>query len=607
MSGKVNVKMTYSKGAIYISNVAITYPQCETPTFNVEQGTTYTDNVDLVMSTATEGATINYSITIAGETFASGEVAAPATVTLNKSATFHVKAVAKKDGYNNSDPGIINVKINKTCPAPTFNIEDGKTLTDATTLRIFSTLEGATLDYKITGPDGFETIEKTGEVAPATEDIHLNGTYYVTATAKKDGYNDSTSASIIFEINKTCGELYADPDGGVYEEPVTFKLYCTTDDALIDYTIENTDTHETVASKTDCESGTEITLSDIGEYQVKATAHKEDYTSSTKTFIYTIANRSAAPTFSLDEGTYTEAKSVTLTTTTDGAKIYYKINDGDETVYTEPIELNESGTFKITAYTAATETTYKSDVVTKTYTLHLPNEPFKLCTNAALLTTGTKVIFACGSKAMSKVQKDNNRGVAGVTITNDEITSKTTDVAVFTIGKSNGNYTFYTDDSYSDNTDKTSVTGYLYAASSSKNYLRTQSTVDSNAEWTITLASNGDATIKAQGDKTNNLLKYNSANSIFSCYSTGQTAPKIYYQPSTSSVSKVSASEGVKVFGTEGGVVVSADKATDVAIYTIAGQLVSRTTVAAGTSTVSVAPGFYVVRAANKAAKVVVK
>lgn len=74
----------------------------------------------------------------------------------------------------------------------------------------------------------------------------------------------------------------------------------------------------------------------------------------------------------------------------------------------------------------------------------------------------------------------------------------------------------------------------------------------------------------------------------------------------TSSVSSMS-SEGVKVFAAEGGVEVVAAEATDVAVYTAAGQLVRQARVAEGSTLVNVAPGFYVVRANGTATKVIVK
>ena len=75
---------------------------------------------------------------------------------------------------------------------------------------------------------------------------------------------------------------------------------------------------------------------------------------------------------------------------------------------------------------------------------------------------------------------------------------------------------------------------------------------------------------------------------------------------STSSVSSVSA-EGIKVVAAEGGVEVVAAEATDVAVYTVAGQLVRQARVAEGSTLVNVAPGFYVVRANGTATKVIVR
>lgn len=75
---------------------------------------------------------------------------------------------------------------------------------------------------------------------------------------------------------------------------------------------------------------------------------------------------------------------------------------------------------------------------------------------------------------------------------------------------------------------------------------------------------------------------------------------------STSSVSSMS-SEGVKVVAAEGGVEVVADEAAEVAVYTVAGQLVRQARVVEGSTLVNVAPGFYVVRANGTATKVIVR
>ena len=66
--------------------------------------------------------------------------------------------------------------------------------------------------------------------------------------------------------------------------------------------------------------------------------------------------------------------------------------------------------------------------------------------------------------------------------------------------------------------------GYLYAASSSSNYLRTAKIEDNgvgdNAKATISIADNGNATVVFKGDNSRNNLRYNSDKNalLFSCY-----------------------------------------------------------------------------------------
>ena len=69
--------------------------------------------------------------------------------------------------------------------------------------------------------------------------------------------------------------------------------------------------------------------------------------------------------------------------------------------------------------------------------------------------------------------------------------------------------------------------GYLYAASSSKNYLKIEKTISANSSWAITI-SGGSATVKATGSYTRNWLRFNAQNSIFAAYGSGQQDICIY-------------------------------------------------------------------------------
>lgn len=135
------------------------------------------------------------------------------------------------------------------------------------------------------------------------------------------------------------------------------------------------------------------------------------------------------------------------------------------------------------------------------------------------LTIGSEVIIVAAKSnvALSTTQNSNNRAQAAVTKDNNFISDPGSDVQVLTIadGMTSGTIAFYTG------------TGYLYAASSSRNYLRTETVLSANSSWKVTI-SNGIATIKAQGTNTRNWLRYNSGSSLFSCYSSGQADVAIY-------------------------------------------------------------------------------
>lgn len=510
------------------------------------------------------------------------------------------------------------------CATPTFNLTADATYTDVQDLVITSTTEGAQIEYKIEGDK--LTAPITGKQAsPSTVHLTANGTYKVTATATKEGLDASESADLMFTIAKKMNKpTFNLTEGAVYGEAKVLEITSDKVGAQIEYTVfggGNISITKTEASPVS------VTLDQNGEYTVEAFAlGMDDYAKSDAAGLnFKIELAAGVPTFSVEEGTYSEAQTITLTPGEGGAQVFYTINGGTEQPFIEPIKLEEDGTYKIAAYTAGTETLAKSATVTKTYVINLPlEEPYILCEDAAWLTEGANIIFASSvaageQKAMSKLQKTKNRGAASVTIGSAfnagketvGIVSKDADVAVFTVGISNGHITFYTGDSKDEENNE--VAGYLYAAGSGsgKNYLRTTKIVDPNAEWSVSVAANGAATIKAQGANTNNLMRYNPnngnpGNPMFSCYEKGQDPIYIYLLGKTSSVSSMSA-EGVKVFAAEGGVEVVAAEATDVAVYTAAGQLVRQARVAEGSTLVNVAPGFYVVRANGTATKVIVR
>lgn len=126
------------------------------------------------------------------------------------------------------------------------------------------------------------------------------------------------------------------------------------------------------------------------------------------------------------------------------------------------------------------------------------------------------IVNETNKTAMSTTQNKNNRGGTTIEIS-DGCFEASSDVQRILLesGTVENTYAFNV------------ANGYLYASSSSKNYLVTSSEIDTNASWKISI-SNGNATIKATGSNTRNLIRYNSNNKLFSCYSNGQMDVQIY-------------------------------------------------------------------------------
>ena len=150
-------------------------------------------------------------------------------------------------------------------------------------------------------------------------------------------------------------------------------------------------------------------------------------------------------------------------------------------------------------------------------------DKFELVTDASKLTDGDVIILAYENEegkawAMSTTQNANNRAANPVEIEDDGTIIPGSSIQQITVEEE---YYFNVGD------------GYLYAAGTTGNWLRTETEPDDNALATISIADNGDATIVFQGANTRNHMRFNTnnGNPMFSCYaenSSVKTLPRIY-------------------------------------------------------------------------------
>lgn len=144
---------------------------------------------------------------------------------------------------------------------------------------------------------------------------------------------------------------------------------------------------------------------------------------------------------------------------------------------------------------------------------------WELCTDVSQLSVGDKIIIVAETKdvALGVTQNANNR--SGVSIIKDGMRaaiSGETQVITLAAGLEENTFAFFVE------------TGYLYAASSSSNQLKTHETLSTNSSWEIEIDNDGVASIVAKGDNTKNILLYNVQNQLFSCYGTEQGKVVIY-------------------------------------------------------------------------------
>ena len=161
-----------------------------------------------------------------------------------------------------------------------------------------------------------------------------------------------------------------------------------------------------------------------------------------------------------------------------------------------------------------------SDVTVSAVITYSPQsfvQEYQLVTSTDQLVAGRTylIVNVANGKALGITQNSNNRSASDVTIENDIISTIDNTVCELTLGGSTGAWTFF-DAGWGNNG------GYLYAASSSANHLKTQASNNANGQWSITIGEGGTATLAAQGSNSHNLLKYNNQNDIFSCYASGQ-------------------------------------------------------------------------------------
>lgn len=497
------------------------------------------------------------------------------------------------------------------CATPTFNLENGKTYADAQTLEITSTTADATIHYTINGGE-----EKTGQSAEFTE----NGEYTVDAWATKDGLTDSEHAPITFTIAKKCAAPTFTPAAGFLKlgNAITFTSATADAEVYYQYSYNGGEYNSFV-------KGTSFTPDKEGTYKIIAKATKtgfEDGVSEEQ--IYEVGNLVFYESFDKNDGTGGNDGKWSGNIAADdiqydvagwtfinakGANKCARIGTGSKGTATTPALTGLDGdavlTFKAGAWNIEKENTTLNISITngtldKTSVVLKKGEFTEYTINITRADATSKIKFEAAEDKNNRFFLDEVKVVA--IVKEPIIVKEPTATLGFTAAEINERPWLAANDI---------VLTEEVTEVKDASCVKLNCEEGAQIEYTLVSAETGSSTATVEsGAEIVGLIKgevyeltvcavkggYKSASRQYTFIITG----------STSSVSSMS-SEGVKVFAAEGGVEVVAAEATEVAVYTAAGQLVRQARVAEGSTLVNVAPGFYVVRANGTATKVIVR
>ena len=346
--------------SILINRTTGTAPpaRAATPAFSPAAGT-YSQPQSVVLSTATSGAAIHYTLDGTAPTAASPVYGGPISI----AETTTIQAIARAVGMSDSAVASATYTIQQqTAAAPTFS-PPGGTYTQAQNVTIATTTAGATIHYTTDGTA--PTASSAAYVGP----IAVSQTTTIRAIAVAGGMTGSDVAAATYTILQPVQTPAFSPAAGTYVGSQTVTISTATSGATIHYT-----TNGAAPTNSSPVYSGPIVVSQTMTIRAMAVASGM-LDSSVASATYTI--QVATPTFSPSGGTYVGSVTVSLGTATSGATIHYTTNGTTPTssspVYTAPIRISQTTTIR--AIAGASGMT-NSSVAAATYTIRVAAPAF---------------------------------------------------------------------------------------------------------------------------------------------------------------------------------------------------------------------------------------
>ncbi len=235
-----------------------------------------------------------------------------------------------------------NPALNEKVATPIFDKPSG-TYIEQVIVTISCTTEGSTIYYTTNGSD------------PTTSSNLYNGPITITNTTKlkaiavKSGMSNSDIATIDYNIvhGKVVTPTF-DKQEGEYTDSVVVSINCSTQGAIIYYTLDGS--NPTTSSDIYLEPITITQSSTLKAIAVKSGMQDSDVNSVNYIILQ---GKVASPIFNNQSGVYNNIFYLTITCNTTGAKIYYTTDGSDPNssskLYSAPIEINKNTIVKAIA------------------------------------------------------------------------------------------------------------------------------------------------------------------------------------------------------------------------------------------------------------------
>ena len=341
------------------------------------------------------------------------------------------------------------------------------------------------------------------------------------------------------------------------------------------------------------------------------------------------ADQVLAPTFSLTSGTYEGTQSLALNCETEGATIYYTMNGGETQTYADAIELTEGNEYAFVAW-AEKDGMTKSSEVTANYTIVAPLVANSIAEFLALGAENADREITLNCDLTVTYQGGGNENTRDLYVKDAEgkgllifgVNSAYNNGNIIPAGLKgkledyNGLPELVNPSNFGEVISGEEVAPEVFtAATITANDLSkyivlndVSLTALENKNGTLTDAS-GDVVIRDNGYceyPTDFSKKYDVTAVVATFNGTIQVYPTEIVEHTSSSVNDAVANE-FKAVAVANGIEVNVAEAGLVSVYNAAGQLVANVNVAEGATTINVAGGFYIVKAGNNVAKVLVK